>query len=62
MIENSPVLASRGLEMLYERERALGDAIAFETGADDPQQRMAAALLSTVHRVLYAEGTKRSLA
>ena len=62
MIENSPVLASRGLEMLYERERALGDAIAAETGADDPQQRIAAALLSSVHRVLYAEGTQRSAA
>jgi hypothetical protein len=62
MIENSPVLASRGLEMLYERERALGDAIAAETGIDDPQQRIAAALLSSVHRVLYAEATQRSVA
>jgi AcrR family transcriptional regulator len=62
MIENSPVLASRGLEMLYLRERALGDAIAAETGRDDPQQRMVAALLSSVHRVLYAEGARRSLA
>jgi AcrR family transcriptional regulator len=62
MIENSPVLASRGLEMLYERERALGDAIAAETGIDDLQQRIAAALLSSVHRVLYAEATQRSVA
>jgi len=62
MIEDSPALASRSLEMRYERERALGAAIAAETGADDPQQRIAAALLSSVHRVLYAEGTKRSVA
>jgi AcrR family transcriptional regulator len=62
MIENSPALASRGMEMLYERERALGDAIAVETGADDPQQRLAAALVSSAHRVLYEEGTRRSLA
>jgi AcrR family transcriptional regulator len=62
MIENSPALASRGLEMLYERERALGDAIAAETGADGPQQRIAAALLSSVPRTLYAEGTRRSVA
>jgi AcrR family transcriptional regulator len=62
MIENSPALASRGLELLYERERALGDAIAAETGIDDPRQRIAAALLSSVHRVLYAEGTRRSVA
>jgi AcrR family transcriptional regulator len=62
MIENSPVLASRGLEILYQRERALGDAIAAETGADGPQQRTVAALLSSVHRVLSAEGARRSLA
>lgn len=62
MIEDSPVLASRGLDMSYQRERALGDAIAAEAGVDDPQQRLVAALLSSVHRVLYAEGSRRSLA
>jgi AcrR family transcriptional regulator len=62
MIEDSPALASRGLDMLNRRERALGDAIAAETGADDPQQRLVAALLSSVHSVLYAEGSRRSLA
>jgi AcrR family transcriptional regulator len=62
MVENSPVLAGRGLEMLYQRERALGDAIAAETGDDGPQQRLAAALVSSAHRVLYEEGIRRSLA
>jgi AcrR family transcriptional regulator len=62
MIENSPALAGRGLEMLYQRERALGDAIAAETGIDGPQQRLAAALVSSAHRVLYEEGIRRSLA
>ena len=62
MIEDSPVLASRGQDMLYQRERALGDAIAAETGVDHPQQRLVAALLSSVHRVLYEEGSRRSLA
>jgi AcrR family transcriptional regulator len=62
MIQNSPVLVSRALDMQSERERALGDAIAAETGIDDPQQRIAAALLSSVHRVLSAEGTRRSMA
>jgi AcrR family transcriptional regulator len=62
MIEASPVLTSRGLEMLDQRERALGDAIAAETGVEDPQQRIVAALLASVHRVLYAEGWRRSLA
>lgn len=62
MIADSPVLASRGLEVLYQRERALGDAIAAETGVDDPQQRLVAALLSSVHRVLYEEASRRSLA
>src|SRR5215831_7793156 len=42
--------------------RALGDAIAAETGVDNPQQRLVAALLASVHRVLAAEATQRSLA
>jgi AcrR family transcriptional regulator len=62
MIEDSPVLAGRGLDMLYQIERALGDAIAAETGTDNPQQRLVAAVASSVHRVLYAEGSRRSLA
>ena len=62
MILSSPVLASRAREMLDRRERALGDAIAAETGTDNPQQRLVAALLSSVHRVLAGEATERSLA
>jgi AcrR family transcriptional regulator len=62
MILSSPALTSRVLEMLNERERALGDAIAAETGTDDPQQRLVAALLASVHRVLSAEASHRSLA
>ena len=62
MISSSPVLAIREREMLLLRERALGDAIAAETGADGPQVRLGAALLASVHRVLYAEARQRSLA
>jgi AcrR family transcriptional regulator len=62
MVLGSPVLASRALEMLEQRERALGDAIAAETGTDNPQQRFVAAMLASVHRVLAAEATERSLA
>src|SRR5215510_10398564 len=62
MIRSSPMLASRVREMLDQRERALGDAIAAETGADNPQQRLVAALLASVHRVLSAEASARSLA
>ena len=62
MISSSPVLASRGLDLQDLRERALGDAIAAETGVDEPQQRLVAAVLSSVHRVLYAEAAARSLA
>jgi AcrR family transcriptional regulator len=62
MISSSPVLASRGLDLQDQRERALGDAIAAETGVDEPQQRLVAAVLSSVHRVLYAEASGRSLA
>ena len=62
MIQNSPVLTSRGLEISDLRERALGDAIAAETGADTVEQRVVAAQLASVHRVLFAEGARRSLA
>src|SRR5215472_17253414 len=62
MIVASPVLTSRVLEMLNERERILGDAIAAETGTDNPQQRLVAALLCSVLRVLSAEASRRSLA
>jgi AcrR family transcriptional regulator len=62
MVLSSPVLISRVREIVDRRERALGDAIAAETGTDTPQQRLAAALLSSVHRVLAAEASERSLA
>jgi len=62
MIENSPALTGRGLEMIYQREQALGDAIVAETGVDDPRVRLVAALLASVHRVLYTEASRRSLA
>jgi AcrR family transcriptional regulator len=62
MIEGSPVLTGRGLEIQAQRERALGDAIAAETGTDTVQQRVVAAQLSAVHPVLYAEASRRSQA
>jgi len=62
MIVSSPALTSRVREMLDQRERALGDAIAAETGTDNPQQRLVAAVLASVHRVLAAEASARSLA
>jgi len=62
MIQDAPALASRALEMLNQREQALGDAIAAETGTDNPQQRVAAAVLASVPRVLSAEAFRRSLA
>jgi AcrR family transcriptional regulator len=62
MIQDAPALASRALEMLNQREQALGDAIAAETGTDNPQQRVVAALLVSVPRVLSAEAFWRSLA
>jgi CRP-like cAMP-binding protein len=62
MIQDAPALASRAQEMLNQREQALGDAIAAETGTDNPQQRVVAALLAAVPRVLSAEAFRRSLA
>jgi AcrR family transcriptional regulator len=62
MVVSSPALTGRVREMLDQRERALGDAIAAETGTDNPEQRLVAALLASVHRVLSAEASRRSLA
>jgi AcrR family transcriptional regulator len=61
-VNSSPVLVGRALEMMANRELALGDAIAAETGTDTPLQRMIAAQLAAVHRVLYAEASRRSVA
>jgi AcrR family transcriptional regulator len=61
-VNGSPVLVGRALEMMANREQALGDAMAAETGTDSPLQRMVAAQLAAVHRVLYAEASRRSLA
>jgi AcrR family transcriptional regulator len=62
MVRGSHVLTSRLREIADLREQALGDAIAAETGVDDAQQRIVAAQLASVHRVLFAEGARRSLA
>src|ERR1700678_1453923 len=59
MLRGSHVLTSRGREIEQLREQALGDAIAAETGVDDPQQRIVATQLASGHRVLFTEGTQR---
>ena len=58
MVRNSPVLINRQREIADLIEQALGDAIAEETGVDDTQQRIVAAQLASVHRVLQVEGAK----
>ncbi len=62
MITSSPALTSRGWKTPTQREQALGDAIAAETGTDTPQQRLAAALLASGARVPDAEASLRSAA
>jgi len=62
MVAGSHALTTRSREIAELAERALGDAIADETGADDPQQRIVAAQLASVYRVLFAEGGARVLA
>ncbi|GAA4512273.1 hypothetical protein GCM10023191_077720 [Actinoallomurus oryzae] len=62
LVQNSHALTGRALEIAELRERALGDAIAAETGADDVQQRIVAAQLASVDRVLWWEGLSRSAA
>jgi AcrR family transcriptional regulator len=62
MVRGSHALTARRREIADLTEQALGDAIAAEAGAGDPQQRIVAAQLASVHRVLFAEGTRRILA
>ncbi|WP_037577757.1 TetR/AcrR family transcriptional regulator [Phaeacidiphilus oryzae] len=62
LVRDSEVLAARGRELLDLREQALGDAIAAESGADGPRQRVVAAQLAAVPRVLFAEAARRVLA
>jgi AcrR family transcriptional regulator len=62
MVAGSHALTSRGQEIADLCEQALGDAITAETGVDDVQQRIVAAQLTSVHRVLFAEGARRILA
>jgi AcrR family transcriptional regulator len=62
MVDASHALTSRRREIADLTEQALGDAIAAEAGADDPQLRVIAAQLASVHRVLFADGTRRVLA
>jgi AcrR family transcriptional regulator len=58
LVAGSHVLSGRLREIADLRERALGDAM----GADDVRQRIVAAQLASVHRVLFAEATRRVLA
>ncbi len=61
-VQNSHALTSRGREIEDLREQALGDAIVAEAGVDEVQQRIVAAQLASVHRVLFAEGARRIVA
>src|SRR5215469_4311778 len=61
LVHGSHVLTSRAREIEDMREQALGDAIAAETGGDNIQQRIVAAQLASVHRVLFAEAVRRIL-
>ncbi|TQM25337.1 TetR/AcrR family transcriptional regulator [Nocardia bhagyanarayanae] len=64
MIAESPALLARLREFHEEREAALARALAAETAAaqDDIAPRVAAAQLGGVHRVLFEETMRRTLA
>jgi AcrR family transcriptional regulator len=62
LVSGSHALAGRRREIADLTEQALAAEIAAEAGADDPQQRIVAAQLATVHRVLFEEGAGRILA
>ncbi|MFI6173185.1 TetR/AcrR family transcriptional regulator [Nocardia sp. NPDC051052] len=63
MISDSPALVARLREFHDEREQALADTLAAETGAaaTDITPRVAAAQLGGVHRVLFDETMRRTL-
>jgi AcrR family transcriptional regulator len=62
MVQDSPVLIARGREISEQREHALAEAIAAEAGSGDVLHRIVAAQLASVHRILYAEASRRILA
>ena len=62
MVRGSHALTSRRREIADLTEQALAAAIAAETGGDNPCERIVAAQLAAVHRVLFEEGTRRILA
>ncbi|GAA4634738.1 TetR family transcriptional regulator [Actinoallomurus vinaceus] len=64
MITGSPALRARLREIHEQRENALAETLAAETGAgpDDIMPRAAAAQLTAVHRVLFQEVLRRTLA
>jgi AcrR family transcriptional regulator len=62
LVAGSHVLTSRYREIADQREQALGDVMVAEAGHDAPQQRIIAAQLAAVHRVLFAEAAARTLA
>ncbi|XVV02592.1 TetR/AcrR family transcriptional regulator [Actinosynnema sp. CA-248983] len=64
MIADSPALVSRLREFHDDRETALAEALAEATAArpDDLRPRVAAALLGGVHRLLFDETLRRTVA
>jgi AcrR family transcriptional regulator len=62
MVGDSHALTSRRREIADLTEQALAAEIAAEAGGDNPRQRIVAAQLASVYRVLFAEGTRRILA
>ncbi len=64
LITGSPALVARLREFHEERERALAETLAAETGVDgavDITPRIAAAQLGGVHRALFEETLRRTL-
>jgi AcrR family transcriptional regulator len=62
MVAASPVLLGRARELTEQQEQSLAAAIAAETGEDSVRNRLVAAQLASVRRVLAAEASRRSLA
>ena len=62
IIEESPALQAKELEVMAHFAQVLADAIQHEIGADERDARIAAGLLISVHRQVFRGARKQALA
>jgi AcrR family transcriptional regulator len=62
IVEESPALRSKELELMAQFRQVLEDAIRTELGVDERDARLAAGMLISVHRQLFHGARKQALA